>query len=252
MKKLFAVLLVLLTVAGRISASDEARIFAEGNKAYEEKDFGKAIKLYESLMESGWNSPDLEYNLGNAWYRNGSVGRAVLHYERALLCNPHHAEAKKNLSFLETKIASDMEPLPDFFLYQWWKKARMALTATAMGVAGLAAWWLGCTGLGFWLLGKTRSQRKRGLWAGTSLMVASLLPIALALSRSFYDENTQQAILIQKSAILRAAPDETSSEVLSLDEGLKLDQVEHLEGWWQVRLPNGEVGWLPEQAIERI
>lgn len=248
MKKLFVALLALLTITARISASDEARIFAEGNKAYSEKDFGKAIKLYESLMEAGWNSPDLEYNLGNAWYRHGSVGRAVLHFERALLRNPHHGEAKKNLAFLASKIGSDMEPLPDFFLSKWWKTARMAFTATTMGIIGLAAWWLGCLAIGVWILRK----KKWGLLVGICLLLASLLPIALSLSRVYYEKNTHQAILIQKSAILRAAPEETSSEVLTLDEGMKLDQLEHLEGWWQVRLPNGEVGWLPEQAIEQI
>ncbi|MBK9013897.1 MAG: SH3 domain-containing protein [Saprospiraceae bacterium] len=58
--------------------------------------------------------------------------------------------------------------------------------------------------------------------------------------------------MIQKSAILRIAPDETSQEIQTLQEGVKMEQVENLDGWWQVRLENGELGWLPEAVMERI
>lgn len=252
MNKVLNACLVLFSMASSLLAADEARIFAEGNKAYQEKDFAKAIKIYEELMQAGWNSPDLEYNLANAWYRNGSIGRAVLHYERAILCKPNHSEAKKNLAFLQSKIPDDIEPLPEFFIAKWWKEARLILPATGMGITGLAIWWLGFAALGAWVLCIPKWQKKWSLTTGITLILLSLLPISLALSRVVFEQNTQQAILIQKSAILHSAPDETSSEILTLDEGLKMEQVEYLQGWWQVRLPNGEVGWLPEQAIEKI
>ena len=252
MDKKMLVLVLSIALATSLLAGDEARIFAEGNKAYQKKDFGKAIEVYEKLLAAGWRSAELEYNLGNAWYRSGSPGRAIVHYERALMQSHGHEAAERNLAFLRSKINSEIEPLPPFFLTKWWQSARMALPATSMGITGMLLWWLGFGALAVWLFGKSRLQKKWGIVAGIALLAVSLLPFSLALSRASFEKNTKQAILIQKSAILRAAPDDSSQEIMTLQEGMKLQQVENLDGWWQVRLENGDLGWLPEQAMERI
>jgi tetratricopeptide (TPR) repeat protein len=248
MKKQLATLFIFLVVLGQSFGSDADRIFAEGNKAYEAKDYAKAIEIYEQLQAAGRQSADLEYNLGNAWYRSGSIGWAVLHYERALLLDAGHEAAAKNIEFLRSKSLNDIEPLPPFFLTKWWNAARMSLSSTAMGVLALVIWWAGFGVLIAWRLRKM----PRGLWAGVVLILLSLLPLSLSLSRTFLEGNSKQAILIQKTAILRSTPDDGSQEVLTISEGTKLEQVKHVEGWWQVRLLNGELGWLPELAMERI
>lgn len=252
MKRFLVLGLVFMGLAMNIFASDEARILAEGNKAYEEKDFGKAIKIYEGLQASGFQAAELEYNLGNAWYKSGSIGRAVLHFERALIICPNDAKTEQNLKFLRTKISPELEPLPPFFLAEWWRNAKLAISSTSMGILGLIVWWLGFGALATWQLGKSHPQKKWGLIAGIALLALSFLPFSLALGRMMLENDSGEAVLIQKSAILRAAPAETSQELMTLQEGIKFQQLENQNGWWQVRLENGEIGWLPEQAMERI
>lgn len=252
MKQFLASVILLLFSITFLKAGDETRLFAEGNKAYQNKDYSKAIEIYQQLLEGGWRSADLEYNLGNACYRSGSAGRAILHFERALLLEPDHKEAKWNLDFLSSKINGEIEPLPTFFLTEWWKNARMALSSFSFSIIGLTIWWLGFAGLGICLMGKTRGQRKWGLIGGICLLLLSLLPVALALSRTHFEKNTHHAILIQKSAILRSGPEDAAEEIQTLPEGVKLQLVTNLSGWWQVELANGEIGWLPEQVMERI
>ncbi len=243
---------MLFVFIAKLFAGNAEDLFAEGNKAYQAKDFAKAIERYEQLATDGYKSSDLEYNLGNAWYRQGSTGRAILHFERALVLEPKHQAAAKNLAFLRSKITTDIEPLPDFFLKQWWKSAQMALGATGMGLLAMLLWWAGFGALAVWQIGKSRPQKKWGLIAGVCLLGISLLPFALAMSRTAYGKHSGEAILVQKTAILRSAPEDGSQEVLTIAEGTKLKQITQLEGWWQVSLENGETGWLPEQAMERI
>ena len=248
MKKILGSLVLCISLITNLLAGDADRIFAEGNKAYQAKDYGKAVEVYEQLLAAGYRSADLEYNLGNAWQRQGSIGRAILHYERALLLEAGHSEAAKNIEFLRSKNKGEMEALPPFFLATWWKSARMALGATSMGLLAIVLWWAGFGSLAFWRLRK----KSWGFWTGLGLLVVSLLPISLALSRTAFEKNSGQAILIQKTAILRSAPNDGSQEVQTIPEGIKLVQLTQVEGWWQVRLQNGEVGWLPEQALDRI
>jgi tetratricopeptide (TPR) repeat protein len=252
MKKGFVSLLFLLVTSLQLFAGKAEDLFAEGNKAYQAKDFPRAVELYEQLAADGYKSADLEYNLGNAWFRQGSTGRAILHFERALVLEPKHQAAAKNLAFLRSKIKTDIEPLPDFFLKKWWNSAQLALGATGMGLFAMLLWWAGFGALAVWLMGKSRQQKKWGLIAGVCLLVVSLLPFALAMSRTIYEKNSGAAILVQKTAILRSAPEDGSQEVLTIAEGTKLKQITQLEGWWQVSLENGETGWLPEQSMERI
>src|SRR3954465_16005286 len=84
------------SAAGRVSAADE-NVFARANQAYTEARFQEAAEAYENLVQSGqWNA-NLFYDLGNAYYRLGNFGKAILNYERALALDPRHPEADANL-----------------------------------------------------------------------------------------------------------------------------------------------------------
>lgn len=252
MKLIFALVFLSFSLVSSTWAGEVDRLFAEGNKAYQKKDYAKAVDLYERVMEQGYRFADLEYNLGNAWYRQGSTGRAILHYERALVLAPNHPEATKSLGFVRSTNKDGIEPLPTFLLSKWWLAARQSLSLTAMGILALVLWWAGFAALCWSVIDKTRPQKKWGMLAGLALLVVGLLPFSLALGRAGFEKNTRQAILIQKSAILRSAASDSAQEVLTISEGTKLEQVENQDGWWQVRLTNGEIGWLPELAMERI
>ncbi|MBI5915801.1 MAG: tetratricopeptide repeat protein, partial [Bacteroidetes bacterium] len=233
MKKIFVLLLFSILLETSLLAEETDQVFRQANEAFQQKEFEKAVKLYDQILEAGYRSPELEYNLGNAWYRLNRPGKAILHYERALLLAPNDPEVLQNLTLVRSKLPDEIEPLPDFFLKKWWGDARMALSAGTMGSMALVLWWLSFACLVFWQTGKTRRQKKRGLLAGVALLLLSLLPFSLALSRTAFEKNTRQAIVLEKTASLRSAPDEAGAEVLLLHEGTKVEQQELLSGWWR-------------------
>src|SRR5215210_1398695 len=90
-----AVALVGATVS--FARADQDPLFAQANQQYSEGHFQEAIKSYDGLVASGQWSANLFYNLGNAWFRLGDFGHAILNYERALALDPHHPETMANL-----------------------------------------------------------------------------------------------------------------------------------------------------------
>src|SRR5204862_965529 len=91
-------------------AQSEAE-FAKANEEYAQGRFKEAITGYEALVHGGqWNA-NLFYDLGNAYFRTGDFGRAILNYERALALDPHHPEATANLQIARDEArALELQP----------------------------------------------------------------------------------------------------------------------------------------------
>ena len=81
------ILLVLLyAMSNHAARADEwEEGFFKANQAYKVGDFQEAIEEYLRLIRSGHGGGQIYYNLGNAYFRAGQVGRAILEYERAQL-----------------------------------------------------------------------------------------------------------------------------------------------------------------------
>ena len=75
--------------------------FLRGNRLYEAGDFAGAAEAYAAIREQGWTSAELEYNLGNAYLKAGSVGRAIVHFRRALILRPGYANASDNIKYAQ-------------------------------------------------------------------------------------------------------------------------------------------------------
>src|SRR5256885_10503107 len=96
MKTRVYLFLLMTGFAAVVSAADES-VFAKANQAYAEGRFAEAAAGYENLIRSGnWNA-NLFYDLGNARYRLGDFGQAILNFERGLALDPRHPEAEANL-----------------------------------------------------------------------------------------------------------------------------------------------------------
>ena len=91
-------------------AAQEA-FFDEGNRRYREGDYAGAVELYGRILESGVESGELHYNLGNAWFRLGELGPAILHYERARRIMPRDDDLGTNLELARSLTVDQVTPV---------------------------------------------------------------------------------------------------------------------------------------------
>ena len=87
----------IVTVASDIRDSSADPLLNEADAAYIEKNFVKSILLYEAQVSEhkliNQESAQIYYNLGNAYFRNNQIAKAIVNYERALLLEPEIGRA---------------------------------------------------------------------------------------------------------------------------------------------------------------
>lgn len=252
MKKSWIVCLLLAQATWLSAGSDAGKWMEDAIKAYQQADYEGAMALYASVLASGQHSTAVYYNLGNACYKAGYPGKAILNYERALLLDPHNKEVTENLNFVQLQIGSSVEAIPPFFLQAWWETLRSVFSSAVWASLGLLLLWSGAVGVGLWMIGKTRERRKRGFKLALAGFLLCILPLLLAFSRKNAETNSRFAVVLMDNSSLKMAPSEESEEQITMRAGWKVECVDELSEWFKVRLPNGDTGWMKMTSLEKI
>ncbi len=237
-----------------VFANDAEKIFKEANELYQANEFSTAIEKYESIEQQGFRSPELYYNLGNAYYKINQQGKAILNYQRALLIatSESRSDIKYNLELARKRIPDEIEVLPPFFLKRWKDNLRQFASSESWTVIALIFFWMGIGGLVVWLKGKSRQQKKIGFVAGVVILIWSILPFYMALDSSDLKSGSGLAVIMTNEVDLRSAPDEVSNSIFLLHEGTSVELLDQIGEWYKVKLLNGEQGWLPMKVLEKV
>ena len=250
-RNLITIAFLLLTFA--LSAQTDK--LADARKALSAADARAQITALDSLAKTEAVSPGLYQALGNAHFRNGDYGKAILNYERGLRLKPGSKELKNNLKFVRGEAGINRLELPDFFLIRWWRGIGAALGAGTLFWLAIAFWWFAVAGAVTWFLRRKEMDEKRRfalLPAAVVCLIIAGLFFGMGNSRNAWLENDQEAILTAKIADLRVAPGPEATLEKSLNQGLKLRLLDEFDGYVKVALDDGKQGWLPVDAVEKI
>ena len=62
----------------------------------------------------------------------------------------------------------------------------------------------------------------------------------------------KEAIIFSPTVTLKSSPDEKSVDLFVLHEGAKVEIIDNIGTWFEIRIANGSVGWLPVSSVEKI
>ena len=246
------ILMLFFCQMSLFAQSEMADQFSQANELYKQKKYTEAVNLYEGILQAEMHSAELHFNLGNSYYQNKQLGKAILHYEKALFLDPGDEDIQYNLVLAQEQRIDEIEVLPPFFLANWWQNMRQAASSTIWGIIGLLLLFAGAGGFVFYLIGNSRKHKKLGFIGGIVAMLICILPFSLAYSRAKIEMKSGTAIILQKQIDLKSGPDEASTTLNQLHEGTKVILLDDIGEWHQVRLVNGEIGWLTNTSFEGI
>lgn len=248
-KKLVFILAIIgsLLATGVLSAwADEASfLYNRGNKLYREENFEEAIEAYAQASIKIRN-PALYYNLGNAYYRTGDIGRAGLNYERALKLDPRNPDIKQNLAYLKLQMADKVVPVEQSFLEKTMSFAVSFLSLNEWVTVCLVFYLFGMGALFILII---HPGNRTALAAAVLAAVLLIAAFPFAGSRYYHDRVEVRAVALASSVDARSAPQEEEDVVFSFHAGISMKVRDTRMGWHQVVLPNGLSGWVKADDI---
>lgn len=249
---LFTAALYLPVLPSALSA--QQTLFDEGNRLYQEGDFSAAAASYRAVLEGGFESAEVYYNLANAHFRLGDVAHAVLNYERATRLDPANEDIQANLELVTRMLQDRIEPLPRFWVlsaFEWW----MALVPRGWLEAAVAVCYvlLGSATV-LLVLGRFGGRRAAALrriaYAGA---VGTIVLGGTLLVREAGWANPEQAVVMSAEARVLSAPSEDGGlTVFTLHEGTTVRIDRRAGEWAEIVLADGKVGWLPLEVLEVV
>ena len=243
----------LVAIGGRVQAQapDQLSRIMEAQDAYTAGRYAAANAIYLDLINKGFQSPDILYNLGNTYFRMDSLARAILAYERALRLDPTDSDISYNLEVTRSHLDSEIAILQEFFLARWWQNLRKPLSPTAWFILSIVLLTLSMLGLSVWLISNVRRRKKYGFVFGVVMIFLSFLAFILAASKQTYLNSSKDSILM-KEVVLRYAPDKDSRAIGTISPGIKLRIIDTIGEWYKVQLTDKSTGWLRASGVERI
>jgi tetratricopeptide (TPR) repeat protein len=247
-------ILILLSILPRNGHAQSATIglYQQGNEAYQNGDYQKAIQLYQQILESGVTNGAALYNLGNAYFKDNQLGRAILFYERAKRLLPRDRDVAANLALANQltldKITTDRGAL--WIRGLTWPSRTLNISELTWITFGLYLMTAALVAAVIWTrkIGFRKKILVASLIAGVLLVVVG----ASLLGNIYQQRKVPKAIVLTPVQEARSGPGQEYTKIFTVHEGTKVRIRQEREGWYLISLPNGLGGWIPGNAVEII
>jgi len=223
--------------------------FEEGNAAYNDGDYEQALALYGNIEESGLESAELYYNMGNTYYKMKKYPMSILYYEKALKLAPGDEDIRTNLEIANLAVVDKINVLPQSFIVRWWNGARTKLSVDGWAWVSVAAFALLLVCLFAFLMSRRTGLRKAGFFAGLLLLLCLAFSVVFAIGNYNDQKRHDEAIIMTPTVNVKSTPSDAGIDLFVLHEGSKVRVLDTMKGWNKIRIADGSVGWLPEEAM---
>jgi len=239
------VIFISCTVYSQPQPKEIMSHFYRANLLYEKADYKEAIKEYQKIIELGYESSAVYYNLGNSCVKDSQLPQALLNYEKALRLAPRDRDIQANYGYARSLVqASGYERQPHGLaaipLYMFKVFSLDELTCIASFL-----YWLLLIIIGFAIVGKFSKQKLSAI-GGCVLLLLFLTGFALAQRIGSLG---REAIVLDKTLEARFEPLEAATVYFELTAGSKTRVVSCKQDWCKIERGDGKQGWVNKEGL---
>lgn len=233
-------------------ADNNTIVFDSANASYAKGNFEKAIEQYESLIKSNSVSSELYYNLGNAYFKTNNIGLAILNYERAKKINPNDEDLITNLKLANQKTEDKIDAAPQLFLSEWKNGIINIFNEKEWSIICIVLFSISLLLFGIYILSYNNALKKLGFFGGVIIIVTTIFIFFIAKNKYEQTKYSADAIIISSTATIIGSPNEKGTKLFILHEGTKVIVTQEEGEWTEIKIANGNVGWLKSKLLQKI
>lgn len=245
-------LLALVLVFMNVKAQSPDSLFVKANKEYSEANYDSALSLYKQISDSGYVAADLFFNIGNTYFKLNQIAPAILNYERALLLSPNNDDILFNLEMVRTFAVDRIEPLPEFILLTWYKSFRNNFTPTIWVYFSIFFFALSLLLLIFFWFSQKRFIKRLCFSVALFFLFLTVVTATFASQENVKLTSRREAIVMNPVVAVKSSPDETGKDIFILHSGAKVFITKSIGEWEEIKIADGNKGWIRKADIERI
>ncbi len=226
-------------------------LFDSANSLLSEGRYQDAIERYQSIAEDGYESGALWQNLGVAYTRLDSLGKAKYYFLKAERFSETEQQAEQALQYINNQFPRQSAVLPELPWIRFINFLSINVGLQAIALAALFLLYLGVLlKIGAWFrpgFKKTFNYISYGSIAFSAILFACSIIIQ-------YQQNRYSTgVMVGREASVYQRPEENSSVISTAYEGytMQVDKTESEDepNWKYVRLENGMYGWIQDGHI---
>ena len=246
-------LLLLILIAGPSYGQDAARarsFFYEGNARYSEEKYEEAISYYEKALSQGLESGQLYYNLGNAYFKRGSLGKAILYYLRSEKLMPHDADLSANLGYAQSLVKGGIVKSGGNWFARVFLTLAMSLSMDRFTLLNELLYLALIFLLTLTLM--NRPLRKHLLYVNITLLVALIVALSLFAARYNREFYETEAVIVARETDCKFEPFIGATTFFTLSEGQSVLVLTSKKDWLKIKRPDGKQGWVKSSELELL
>ena len=226
-------------------------IFDQSNAFYTDGKYQMAIDGYQDILNSGYESAELYYNLGNAYYKLNNIPESNFFYEKARSISPTDEDILINLSFAQNLRIDKIEKLPITQTQNFKINILNLLSEKGWSVLLIILAWIACV-LFVLYLSVNNSGNKRIFFTQFIILMIGLIVVSTINYEKKNLNNEKFAIIYDKEIEVWSEPNKISELKFLLHEGTKVKQVDTIQDWVNIQLENGTLGWIQSSSIKTL
>jgi len=247
---------ILIFVAILISystyAGDANLMYDKANKLYRSGNYKEAATIYEAIIKQGNHSASLYYNLGNAYYKQAEIPKSILYFEKSLKLIPDDEDANYNLKLAYARTVDKIEPLPKLFYEKWIDAILTFFSPKTWSIITVVFSWL-TLGIGImYLIALTPNMKRNSFMTGLLFISFTLVLYFTAAAADKKINGVKSAIIMEDNVYIKSSPGERSTNLFVLHGGTKIEVLNIVGEWKQIKIANGNSGWILSSQIEVI
>lgn len=248
----FVIFVSLLMVVTAGYGEDLQHLFQQATTYYKANNYESAVKTYEKILQEGYESASVYFNIGNACYKKNDIPSAIYYYEKARKLAPGDDDINFNLKLANTKIVDKIENVPELFFYRWWKNIRDWYSPDGWAKICLIFTVLFFIFTSLYLLLKKIIARKISFWMALLILICTGLSLTFAHQSWQIRNNQKEAVIFNPAVNIKSSPDDNSVDIFVLHEGTKVTLTDNLGEWYKIMVANGSVGWVKADVMKII